>query len=394
MPYLILIFSIIQPIYALLPAMLEIIKKKTSKLSIFSIALAFAFLVYISTAPEGWDLSRHYAHIIGLRGLSFQSILTNASSGYILFDIYAWVINSLNLPKELFPASIVLASYYLVFSVFNDLKSRFLQDSSQIYIVLSFIIFWMTISYIGVASGLRGPFSEIIIVYLTYYLIFYKKLYPFIIGSVFAVFIHPYAFALASISLIAYLFEPLIKHPKFLILIGLGLTLSSKIVSLVIDYTILYLTKFNLYSPTYFDESSEFATGYLGGRNLIGTLMVFIIPRTPYFLAVLYLLTLKKVQNRVMYLMLSLMSIYIGLFYSYFTLSSRMISFFLFIFSIYIVYTQANKVRSKFDRLFLVIYTFSLILDSIATLYRFPTFILSSLPTAFTKPLLFALFGI
>lgn len=394
MKYFILILSLIQPIYAFPFAIFESIKKKSRKISLFSIALAFAFLTFNVIPPEGFDLSRHYQRIISLRELPLEIILSNSTTGYYLFDIYAWIVNSLQLPKEFFPASIVFCSYFLIFSVFNDIKVNFLQHDNQIYILLAFIILWLSIGYIGLVSGLRNPFANIIMVYLSYHLIFYKKLTSFIIGSLFAFFVHPFSIALSIITLIAYFFVSWFKKPKILIIIGIFLTIGNKIITFGIDYIVNILIKFNLYSSTYFDQEGEFGASYLSNRNLNGIIIAIIIPRIPIYLGMLYLLTLKPKSNDKMYLLLSLISVYLGFLFSYYTLTSRMMSFFLFALSIYLILIQSNNQRSRFDKIVLFSYVGSLVLSSVAALYTYQNFVLSSLPDVILKPLFFALFGI
>lgn len=393
MPYLILIFSLIQPIYALLLSIPEVVKKKSGSISVFCIALAFATLAYTMVPPISFDLARHYDRIYSLRGYSFHDVIEMSGPGYRLFDIYAWLINSLNLPKEFFPASIVFVAYYLVLTVFKDIKLRFLQGSSTLTIALVFATFWFSIGYVGLVSGLRNPLANIIVFYLGYNLIFNDKIALFLIGSLFAFFVHPFAITPAIMVLLAYKFSWWIKKPKYLIITGLILAFATQIVTLIIEYISSFLQSFSFYSATYFDESSEFGGGLLEVLNIYGVIMHIVIPRIPIYLAQIYLLLLKPKPSDSLYLLLALLSLYLGIFASYATLYGRMGSFFLFIFSTYIALKNIPP-RDSLSRVVLAAYALSLLLYSIVGIYRYSGFILSSLPDALYKPLLFIYFNI
>lgn len=392
MHYLVFIFSLIQPVLALPFAMYINIKKQCSSLGTISIALAFATLAFTAIPPETYDLSRHYARIDRLSYLSLDRIMEFSNTGYYLFDFYAWLINSLHLPKEFFPASIVFASYYLVFSVFNDVKGRFLQNVKPIYIFLIFLTFWLSIGYVGLLSGLRNPFANIIIFYLTYQLFFFKRFLLFFLGSIFSFFIHPFAIAPAILVFFAYKFSWWSSKSKILIIIGFLLSISTQIISIGIEYISNFLMGFSFYSAAYFDENSAVGGSFAESRTLYGLIINIILPKIPILLTQIYLLTLKPRQNDPWYLLLAAISIYLGFFTSYATLYNRMAAFSLFIITSYLSlrYAQSNSPVSK---LILIMYTGLLIVISlIAILIQYPAFISSSLPDAISKPLLFLIF--
>lgn len=393
MPYLILIFSLIQPIYALLFSIPEVVKKKSGSISVFCIALAFATLTYTMIPPADFDLARHYDRIYSLKGYSFHDVITMSGPGYRLFDIYAWLINLLSLPKEFFPASIVFIAYYLVLTVFKEIKLRFLQGSSTFTITLVFITFWLSIGYVGLVSGIRNPFANILVFYLSYKLIFNNKIALFLIGSLFAFFIHPFSITPAIMVLLAYRFSWWAKSSKYLIIIGLILAFATKTVTFIIEYISNLLQNFSFYSATYFDESGEFGGGLLEILNIYGVIMHVVIPRIPIYLAQIYLLLLQPKRSDSLYLLLALLSLYLGIFVSYTTLFGRMGAFFLFIFSMFIALRNIPP-KDSLSRVVLAAYALSLLVYSIVGIYRYSGFILSSLPDALYKPLLFIYFNI
>lgn len=395
MAYLILIFSLIQPVYTLVFAIGESIKKKSGPLSIFCVALAFAAIAFCLVPPIDYDLTRHYIRIDSLQNMSLSSAIEVAPPGYVLFNIFAWLINYLSLPKQIFTASIVFVSYYLVLSVFNDIKLKYLQSCSSTYIVIAFLIFWLSIGFIGLTSGIRNPFANIIIFYLGYNLIFYRKVFLFLLGSGFAFFIHPFSSLLAIIVFLSWLLSSWSIKSKILIVVGLILSISSKIVSfLTIEITNI-LSNFSFYKAVYFsDESLHGAGGYEGALNPIGVVTTIFIPRVPIFLAYFYLLFTKPKMNNTLYILLCIMCMYLGIFYSYRTLYGRMSSFFLFVFGLFLIYENANSLANNKNRnIFLVIYTGSLVLYSVSFMYSSMHYLLSAIPVLF-KPLLFLIFDL
>lgn len=392
MPYLILIFSVIQPVYALIFSINLIIKRNSGYIGAFCVSLAFALLAYTSLPSPGFDLERHYQHIISLRGYSLETVIYNSSPGYLLFDIYAWFLNLLNLEKEFFPASIVLIAYFLVLSVFVSVKLKFLQNTNAYYIALIFISFWLGIGYIGLVSGIRNPFANIVMLFLTYNLFVLKKNILFVIGSLIAFFIHPFSMALTAFSFFAYSFSYFSIRSRVLVFLGFFFILTTKFVSIVIDYISGLLQNLSFYSGVYFDASSDVGGGAFDVRSNSGIIMHLIIPRIPVVIAQLYLLTIKPERKDPYYLLLAVISLYLGIFISYDSLYTRMASFFIYNFAVYIAIQQVNRGR-KVDKYFLIIYTVSLILYSVTTAFlRYPEFIASSFPSAISKPLLLILF--
>lgn len=392
MPYLVLILSLIQPVVALPLAMYLSIKKNSSTISVFCISLAFATLALTAIPPDTYDLARHYKRIASLSYLSYDQIIENSNTGYYLFDTYAWLINKLNLPKEFFPASIVFMSYYLVFSIYNDIKVKFLQNSKPLYRILIFLGFWLSIGYAGLLSGIRNPFANILVFFLTYRLFFYKQTVPFILGSIFAFFIHPFAVAPAILAFLAYIISPWFRGAKWLIVIGLILSLSTKLISVGIEYIANFLMGFSFYSAAYFDENSEVGGGAIESRTLNGLIINVILPRLTILVAQLYLLSLKPRNNDPLYVLLGMISLYLGFFASYGTLYGRMSAFFLFISTAFI---SLNYTASKNSRIVLITYVGLLTFISlIAVLIQYPAFIRSSFPEAIYKPVLFIVFGV
>lgn len=79
---------------------------------------------FLNPGYEEYGLTRYYAHIATLQGLSFKDVFSNAGLGYLFFDSYTWLITTAGFSKHFFTASIVFLSYYLVLSVWKNFLQR------------------------------------------------------------------------------------------------------------------------------------------------------------------------------------------------------------------------------------------------------------------------------
>lgn len=392
MSYLIVILSLLQPIYALPLAIRQSVKKNTGNIATFCLALTLATITFTIDPTPSYDLYRHYERIINLREIPLAEVWNFSRPGYRLFDYYAWLINHFNLPKEIFSSSIVFLSYSLVLSVFNDAKAKYLQNTNSFYIFLILIILFCRQDLVGLSSGLRNPLANILVFYLSYNLITYRRVFPFIIGSIIAFFIHPFAIVLSTIVYISYKFSWWSFSSKFLIIIGAILTVSSKIVNSIVQYLLSILADINFFNTAYLSEEGKVDTEILEARGLAATFIVLVLPRLPIYLASIYLLKIKPRSNDALYLLLSLMTLYLGLFHSFSTIYSRMGTFYLFIFSLFLC-TQISNFKSKFDKYFLAIYAGLLITYFLGMLYARRYYVFSD-PVWLYKPLLFIFFNV
>lgn len=368
MRYPVFVFSLILPVLALPFSILESIKKNKSFLSLVSVALAFATLAFSIDPPFEYDLYRHYERIDSLQGLSFSQVIEFTKSGFLLFDSYAWLINTIGLPKQFFTASIVFVSYLLVFLVFKDIKIKYIKELNEKNILLIFIAFWLSIGFIGLSSGLRNGFSNIIIFYIGYNFIFYNKYILFLIGSIFAFFIHPFAAATALLIFLAKVFNKFSILGKWLILIGLFFSLSQGMIFLIINFFDGYLSGFSFYKANYLQVDSEWGAGYIDTRNTNGIIGAFLITRLPIYIALIYLLVVKKEKDSVVYLLLCGMILYLLVFFQYHTIHSRMASLFVYFFTVYIVYKNIY-IENRLNKFFFLSYSFSLCIYSIYSIY-------------------------
>lgn len=392
MPYFTFILSLLQPVLALPFAFIEILKKNSRHLPVFCISLFFSFLTFTLKPVEALDLSRHYQRIVGLRGLSLENVIQNSNIGYFAFDIYAWVINSLHLPKEAFASSIVFISYYLILSVFIDVKVRYNKNMSQLLVIIIFLIFWLSIGYFGLSSGLRNPLANIVVFFISYQLFLYKRIGLFFFGSVLAFFIHPFAVVPSIAAYLSYNFSLVSKQAKTLVYLGLICSLSSKLIAFGLDKILVYISYLSFYSPSYFDFDSNVGGAAYQNVSSNEFIALVVLPKVPVYLAYFYLIAIKPKTNNSLYLLLCFLCLYLGFFNSFGTVYNRMAAFFLFVFAIFIS-QEAIYNNSKNIQRFILLYILSLIAYSLMSIYTFRLYLITGLPDLL-KPFLFVLFQI
>lgn len=392
MSYLIVILSLLQPIYALPLAISQSVKKSTGSIATFCLALTLATITFTIDPTPNYDLYRHYERIINLREIPLAEVWSFSRPGYRLFDYYAWLINYLNLPKEVFSSSIIFLSYSLLLSIFNDAKAKYLQNTNSFYILLILIALFCKQDLISLSSGLRNPFANILVFYFSYNLITYRKLLPFVIGSIIAFFIHPFAIVLSIIVYISYKCSWWSFSSKFLIIIAAILTVSSKIVNSIIQYLLSILANISFFSTDYLSEGGKIDTEDLEARGLAAAFIILVLPRLPIYLAFIYLLKVKPKSNNALYLLLSIMTLYLGLFHSFSTVYNRMGTFYLFIFSLFLCIQVSNS-KSKFDKYFLALYAGLIVSYFLGMLYTRRYYVFSD-PVWLYKPLLFIFFDV
>lgn len=390
MKYLVFLFSLIMPLYALPFTVIELLKKNANKLSVISFALVFATIVYAATPPFGWDITKHWAHMESLKGSSLNSIINGANSGYLLLDSYIWLLNKLGLPKEFLPASVVFIGYFIKISIFQKLKSDCLYNSNIQTIFLTLLLFWLPINFFGIASGMRGELGIITLLYATYKLFLSKEIFKFIFLSIISFLIHPFLIAPIILILISYYLSFLTKYGRTIVIASIALIFSSKIVNIIINYIIGIVSQFSFFSQTYFDTEGKFGAATSEHLNANGIFATLVIPRIPTIVGILYLLAFKANRKNPLYLLLCLMSLYLGIFFSFYTLYSRMAAIFIHLFGIFII-VQYVKDKSKRNKYFLIGFVLSLTVYCLLNIYSAKNYVSTTLSVLY-KPFLFILF--
>ena len=391
MNFIVFFFSLILPVHAVGLAMLESMKKKTGILPVLSIALAFATISLTLIPPETYDLYRHYERIDSLSRLSFIQAISIAEPGYILFHAYAWLINSLGLPKQFFTASIVFTSYFLVLSVFLDLKVRFLNKEKKQTRLIVFCIFWLSIGFVGIASGIRNGFANIIILYVGYQFIYHNKLGLFLIGSISAFFIHPFAALPALLVFLSKKQSRFSKYGKILVFVAIIFLFLSKYTAYIINLFTPLVEGFSFYKGSYLEVDSKWGGGFAETRSINGLIASFVIERLSFYIAMIYLLINKPKNNNPLYLLLCCFALCLGLLFTFYSFFGRMNLIFIYFFSIYISAEYIIN-KNKINKVFICLFLGALVLHSTFNLYEYRNFLFSSYELLY-KPLPLLLFG-
>lgn len=290
--------------------------------------------------------------------------------------IYAWITQSLNFSIHFIPASIVFTGYFLYFLVFQKLianNTKKIQLSTLFFI---FVTFLFSISFIGLTSGLRSELTSSLIVYITFELYTRRKITLFVIGSLFAFFIHPFAIAISFIVIIPF-FIPVIKYfCKPIMIFSIIVLLGTNIITVVLSNLEGLLRNLPFYHGQYLSLTGEWGAAYIQKRNLNGIIGDFVLTRLPIYIAFIYLTLSRRISNCPIYITLVLISLYLGLFFSYYTFFNRMASFYILLFTVYISY-QFLHFRNGFNKYFLITYSVSLIMYSVYNLYNYRRFLFS-----------------
>lgn len=358
-----------------------------SKTRVYLVCFAFVFAAIaflLNPGPDQYDLARHYSHIDNLQGISFSEVIEKARVGYLLFDGYAWIITSIGLPKNLITATVVFVSHILVFSIWYDLvkvKKNAFAKSKQIEIVV-FLVLWLSINFISIASGIRNGFGNVVVFYVSYHLYSYNRRAFFFAGATTAFFIHPFTMAASLLVLLAYIFGSSAPKQnilsKIIFVIALLFLAFRPLVVVVIEALHDILVFLPFYKPTYLDFDSEWGAGHAETRNFNGLLEVYLFRKLPVYIASVYLLfvPIRKIKNSQLFFLLSILFLYFCLFFDFYTLVGRMTYVFTLFFSLFIV-SQVLNLRDRPTIIFALLYLSGLLVYSVFNLYAYRNFFIT-----------------
>jgi hypothetical protein len=373
-------------------AIIESARKRKSLSALFCVALAFTTITLTFVPPEAYDLYRHYLLIDSLKGVTFSYAFNNADIGYRLFNSYAWLINAVGFPKQIFPASVVFFSYLLFFLVFRDLKLSYAAHVGSKALLLIFCIFWLSLSFVAIAGGIRNGFANVVVFYVSYHLFFYNKVGLFFVGGVFSLLVHPFAalpLILAVFSKCAAIFS---KYSKALVFVGVFFILIPDLSYYVVGSLTSFIESYTTYKLNYFRADSKWGGGYSEMRSLKGLFVSYGIKRLTFYFGVIYLLIVTPKKNDCLYLMLCGLAFFIGTFFYFYMLSGRAILIFTYFFCVYLSIRYLSF-RDNVSRLFAWLFFSALVLHSILHLYEYEELIFSSYDWMY-KPFLFILFAV
>lgn len=383
--------SLLFPVHLIAFSVIRSVRRNGGILSIMSFVLVFAAIAFTLTPPETYDLFRHYERIDSLKGLRFGEVIEVSEPGYILFHMYAWTINILGLPKQFFTASIVFVSYFLVFLVYLDFKKRLLiQESFQLRLTF-FLILWLSIGFIMVAGGIRNGFANSIVLYVGYHLIYHNKTLTFLLGSVLATFMHPFAAAPLILIGVSRVLSTWSHYGRFCVLAAIVFIMIPSFSFTMTSLVGGLLEDFSFYKETYFREDSKWGGGFYETRPFLGLLVSFGIKRLPFYVALLYMLVKRPSRNDALYLFVCSLVLVAGFTFHLYAISGRVISILILFFCVYLVRQYLIR-RSQVDVVFIYIYLFAVTLHSLFHVYEFAGFIFGSLEWLY-KPLPIMLLG-
>lgn len=392
MQYFTFLLALFNPVYSFLLALYESSKKGTGMLPIISFALLFSAISFCIDPPYSYDLYRHYEKIDKLKGYSFDQIIYSESTNYLVFNTYSWLINKFNLPKQLLTATAVLISYICVLSVFNDVKKRYLQYSSQKLIFISFVIMWLSIDFVFLSSGIRNLTANALVFFCSYHFLIHNNLRRYLVGSTIAFFIHPASSIVALLVVLSSKFFRFYKLGKYLAVSGLILTVFNKVVNVIISYVDTLLLFIPGYSSVYLDTEGGSGGGFIKSSSFNEIVANYLLFRLPSYIGILYLVITKPRKSDPLYFLVCIFVFALGLSFNLFTIYQRLSAFFLHLFALFII-LEYVRTPSKLNLNYLTFYLVALIISSFAAIFANYSY-LSTANEVLYKPLLFLLFGL
>lgn len=359
---------------------------RVSKRSFFILGFILIFsVVAFSLSPgyDQYDLGRHYTHIESISGLNYAQVVERSAPGYLLFDSYAWLIDELGLSKRFFTASVVYLAYLLIFSVWLDLIRR----SSHAYLNLSqktktviFLIFWLSIAFVSISSGIRNGLANAVMFYVGYRLIFYDRVFLFVMGTVIAYFIHPFSLAAAVILTGSYFGKNLItiRLCKAIIIFSFLFLLFQPLVKKVVDVIQVALGGYSFFKASYLDFDGQWGAAHAETRNFNGLLAVYLFSKLPVYVAVVYFLFIpsKSVISKSVFFLISILFLYFCVLFDFYTLVGRMTYLYVYFITLFFA-LQLMHSRTRYDYFFVLAYFVSLSMYSVFNVYSYRALIFS-----------------
>ncbi len=374
---IIFIGSLFYPIYFLPLAFQYVIKNE--KFGYFMISLFMGMLAYTMIPYDTMDIVRHYEKFELFSSISFNELFLEGRLVDYIFNIYAWIIIKVGLNKEFIPLSVTFISYYLYLVTFKIIIDREFSSSNspcanhKFIVLLGFFLIINEIRFMDAASGLRNIFSFSIFSYSLINYIYTKKYFSLILLFLLAIGIHFSAF----IALLIFLASHFIRIGTFskgiyvvcYFLFVLGAT--DVIFYFAINKLEPYLREYGLYFPSYFDEDGVWGAGYYLTQNIKSFIFEKYIKTFPLYVAGLYFILFRNFKNAILSRYLFVLFIFITTISVSRTLLDRFNWFFVILFIYFLLIELINRKVSNLKRVFIFIFSFSLITMDLGSIYKY-----------------------
>ena len=374
---IIFIGSLFYPIYFLPLAFQYVIKNE--KFGYFMISLFMGMLAYTMIPYDTMDIIRHYEKFELFSSSSFDELFLEGRLVDYIFNIYAWIIIKVGLNKEFVPLSVTFISYYLYLITFKIIIDQEFSSSNsprasyKFIVLLGFFLIINEIRFMDAANGLRNIFSFSIFSYALINYIYTKKYFLLILLSLLAIGIHFSAF----IALLIFLASHFIRIGTFskgiyvvcYFLFVLGAT--DVIFYFAINKLEPYLREYGLYFPSYFDEDGVWGAGYYLTQNINSFIFEKYIKTFPLYVAGLYFILFRNFKNAILSRYLFILFIFITTISVSRTLLDRFNCFLVILFIYFLLIELINGKVSNLKRVFIFIFSFSLITMDLGSIYKY-----------------------
>lgn len=140
-----------------------VIKKSYNgeKYSQFLLSFFMGLICILAWPPQG-DLFRHYMVYYQLKGKTLEYLFDYYSNGDYLLRLSQFFAGKLNLGFEIVRLITVALSYYMLLTLYSDLKN---QSGYNTHRIVLFVVILLSVPFIYILRGIRYGFSMMIISY-------------------------------------------------------------------------------------------------------------------------------------------------------------------------------------------------------------------------------------
>jgi len=354
-------------------------------------------LAYLMIPYDTFDLIRHYSDFNSMRGIDFHEILiVDSREKHYVFNVFLWIINILNLPKELVPFLVTFLKYFLYFVSFKYTYSYFSKtgknstnSAPKKYIFALFLFFLFNeLRFIDDASGLRNSLAfALFILSIVLYSVKKKILFPILLTSL-AIGIH---FSIIPLAL-TFIFASVIKLGKvgkFLFIISLIMLVTGtteKLFTIIMGALEPFLRSLGLYFHAYMDIDGVWGAAFYDDKNIKTIILNKVIKPLPFYLAGIYLLLNKQMAWKLLQNYLFILFIFIAIISISRTMLDRYSYFFAILFILVLTSEYCTKPLTQVKKIFLFIFFTVIILGDLAGIYKYRDLFIPSWSKVFYIP--------
>jgi hypothetical protein len=375
---LIVLGSLLYPIYAL-PWVFKLMIKN-EKLGYILFSLSMAYSAYLMIPYFDFDLTRHYDDFIRMTLVDFSDILVvDPRPKHYFFNVYMWLIHQLGFSKQFVPFFITFAKYFFLFLSFRKILEAYPIDDTtgsiekKWYMIIFLILLIGTIQFVRDVSGLRNNLAFAVFIYgvLIYYID--RKYFSSIMLFILAIGIH---LSIIPLVLLFYLslFLSKSKTLRIVFIISLIILLTGMADNLffgIMNILKPFLKANGLYFSYYMSPEGKWGAGYFADKGIATLLLEKYIRPSAFYFAAVYLLLVRNLTFEKIKSFLYIVFIFVVLVSVSRTMLDRYSYFYKFLFLFVLMSEYATKPFTKFKKYFLIFLILITITTKMISIYRY-----------------------